>query len=91
MLSLLHLRRGDFGRLHARQSAWFWLFIAGLALVSYTGNYGHGLGLVHHGIDMALVTAFSLAVFRLALKTRLGDDEAAAFLEQASAGVRLQN
>ena len=85
MLSALHLRRGDFHALHARQSAWFWLFVAGLALISYTGNYGHGLGLVHHGVDMAIVGVFSLFVFFLALRTRLGDREAAALIATASA------
>jgi amino acid transporter len=78
MLSLLHLHRGDFTTLHARQSGWFWLFVVGLAVASYVGNYGNGLGLLHHGLDMALVSAFSLAVYWLALRTRLSDAETAA-------------
>jgi hypothetical protein len=61
------------------------LFVAGLALISYTGNYGHGLGLVHHGIDMLIVGAFSLVVFFLALRMRLGDRESAALIATASA------
>ena len=85
-LSLLHLHRGDFSKLHARQSAWFWLFVSGLALVSYAGNYGHGLGLLHHGLDMIVVAAFSLAVFYIALVTRLDDAEAAALLAAPSIG-----
>jgi amino acid transporter len=80
MLSLLHLHRGDFSRLHARQTLWFWLFVGGLAAVSYTGNYGHGLGLLHHGLDMAIVAVLALAVFRLALRSRLDDAETAALL-----------
>jgi amino acid transporter len=85
-LSLLHLYRGDFSKLHARQSAWFWLFVGGLALVSYVGNYGHGLGLLHHGLDMIVVAVFSLAVFSIALITRLDDAEAAALLAAPASG-----
>ena len=80
LLAGLHAYRGDFDRLDIRQSAWFWLFVAGLALVSYTGNYGNGLGLLRHGLDMVIVAVLSLAVFWLALKTRLGDAETAAML-----------
>lgn len=80
MLSLLHLRRGDFSRLHTRQSLWFWLFIGGLAAISYVGNYGHGLGLLHHGFDMAIVAVLALAVFWYALKSRLDNGETAALL-----------
>jgi amino acid transporter len=87
MLSLLHLHRGDFARLHARQSAWFWLFVSGLAVVSYTGNYGHGLGLLRHGADMAVVSVLSLAVYFLALKTRLDDAEAAGYVSEAAATI----
>ena len=79
------MARGDFGRLNARQSAWFWCFVGGLALVSYTGNYGHGLGLLRHGVDMALVTVLSLATFWLALRTRLPDAETAALFAAARA------
>jgi amino acid transporter len=85
LMSLLHARRGDFGRLNARQSAWFWWFVGGLALVSYAGNYGHGLGLLRHGVDMALVTVLSLATFWLALRTRLSDAETAALFAAARA------
>ncbi len=75
LLSLLHLHRGDFRTLHARQSLWFWLFVAGLAAASHTGNYGNGLGLVGHGVDMAIVTVLALVTFWLAFRTRLSDAE----------------
>jgi amino acid transporter len=80
LLAGLHAYRGDFDGLDVRQSAWFWLFVAGLALASYIGNYGNGLGLLRHGLDMVIVAVLSLAVFWLALNTRLGDAETAAML-----------
>jgi amino acid transporter len=71
LLSFLHWRRGDFPKLNARESAWFGLFVAGLAAISYLGNYGNGLKLLGHGSDMALVAILSLGVFRMAIRTRL--------------------
>jgi amino acid transporter len=85
MLSLLHLYRGDFNRIDVRESGWFWIFIAGLALISWTGNYGNGLGLLHHGLDMALVALLSLACFRLSIGQRLSDAETARLLSRADA------
>lgn len=83
LLSLLHLYRGDFSRLHARQSLWFWIFVGGLAAVSFTGNYGNGLGLLHHGIDMVVVTVLSLVVFREAIRARLSNEETAMLFADA--------
>ncbi len=71
LLSFLHWRRGDFSKLNVRESAWFGLFVAGLAAISYLGNYGNGLKLLGHGSDMALVAILSLGVFRMAIRTRL--------------------
>lgn len=44
---------------------------SGLAVISYAGNYGNGLGLLRHGSDMALVALLSLGAFWLAVGTRL--------------------
>ena len=85
LLSALHLKRGDFARLDARQSAWFFIFVAGLAAISYLGGYGNGLNVLHHGIDLMLVATLSLAVFWLALETRLSDAEAGALVAKSLA------
>jgi amino acid transporter len=61
--------------LHLRASAWIWPYLAGLGLISYTGNYGHGLGILTHGLDMVIITVFSLAIFALSLKLRLSHQE----------------
>ena len=87
LLSGLHLKRGDFARLHARQSLWFWVFVAGLAVISYAGNYGNGLKLLPHGLDMVLITLLSLGAFRLALKTRLCDADCAAMFARETGSV----
>lgn len=58
----------------------FWLFIAGLAVLSYAGNYGDGLGLLGHGSDLALVGLLSLGAYWLAIKTRLPAARTEAFI-----------
>ncbi len=60
--------------LEARHVAWFWPYIAGLALISYTGNYGNGLALIPVGIDLVLIAVFSTIIFHIAIKLRLPDD-----------------
>lgn len=86
LLSVLHLKRGDFDRLDARQCAWFFIFVGGLAVISYLGGYGNGLNVLQHGIDLMLVVTLSLAVFWLAMETRLSDAEAATLVAKSAAG-----
>jgi amino acid transporter len=71
LLTALHVKGGDFSKLHARQSAWFGIFVAGLAMISYLGNYGNGLKVLPYGSDIALVSLLSLGVFLLALKSKI--------------------
>jgi amino acid transporter len=72
-------------KLDLRQSLWFWLFIAGLAAVSYAGNYGNGLDLFPSGVDLLIVSAFSLAVFWVAIRDRLSNAETGELLKTADA------
>jgi hypothetical protein len=53
------------------------LFVAGLAAISYLGNYGNGLKLLGHGSDVALVAILSL---RMAISTRLPTAKARALI-----------
>lgn len=85
LLSVLHLKRGDFDRLDARQCAWFFIFVGGLAVISYLGGYGNGLNVLQHGIDLMLVVTLSLAVFWVAMETRLSDAEAATLVAKSAA------
>jgi hypothetical protein len=80
LLTALHVKGGDFSKLHARQSAWFGIFVAGLAVISYLGNYGNGLKVLPYGSDIALVSLLSLGVFWLALKSKIDAAETRALL-----------
>lgn len=61
--------------LNFRESAWIWPYLLGTGLISYTGSYGRGLGILPHGVDLLVITLFSLAIFSLALKLRLPDEQ----------------
>ncbi len=78
------LRKDPWGQLNVRESVWFWIYVVGLTAFSYVGNYGNGLGLISHGIDLVLIAAFSLPVFWLGVRTRLPSKDAKALVSQVS-------
>ena len=61
--------------LRLKHSAWFWPYLLGLGVISWLGNYGNGLGILTHGLDLILIVILSLVTFRLAVKLRLPDAE----------------
>ena len=77
------LDRSEKEPLMMQHTHWFWLFLASLAFISWLGNYGHGLGIIPTGVDLAVAAVLSLACFWLALRTRLPNDQAEAFIEEA--------
>lgn len=54
-----------------KATTWLWPYYGGLALLSYLGNYGNGLGFIPNGVDMVVLTLFSLAIFWMAIRLRL--------------------
>ena len=74
-LALGRARRRAKEPLHLRASGWIWPYLGGLGLISYAGSYGHGIGILPHGVDMVVITLFSLAIFALSVKLRLSAQE----------------
>jgi amino acid transporter len=63
-----------------RSSAWIWPWLGGLALITWLGQFdGHKV--IPLWWDMALVAAFSLAIFYWAINGALPEDKVAALLE----------
>jgi amino acid transporter len=62
--------------LNLKESIWIWPYIFGLGAISYLGSYGKGQGLISEGLAMVVIAIFSLAIFVLALKLRLPDEQA---------------
>jgi len=68
-------RKIDTKSLSLREASWWWPYVIGMALISYFGNFGGGLGLLAHGIDLIIIAFFSLAIFALAIKLRLPSNQ----------------
>ncbi|MFN3623696.1 MAG: APC family permease [Hyphomicrobium sp.] len=83
LLIAVHYWTHESEKLDLKQSLWFWLFIDGLGVLSFVGNYGGGLGLLPKYGDLAIVAAFSLLVFWIAIRDRLPDAETDALLKSA--------
>jgi amino acid transporter len=83
LLMALHYWTGEKDKLNLKQSLWFWLFINGLGVISLTGNYGGGLGLLPKYGDLLIVSLFSLGVFWVAVRDRLPDAETEALMKAA--------
>lgn len=80
------LRRSahDFGWKHI---AWLLPWFGGLWLLSWLGGIGGGLGIMHFGWDILIVSVWSVIVYGLALRGALARDETAgmmARMEQTS-------
>jgi len=50
---------------------WLIVYGASLAVVSWLGNFGGGLGVIPKGVDMLVVSVVSLAIFWMAVRLRL--------------------
>ena len=84
LLMALHYWDDEAGELNLRQSLWFWLFIDGLGVLSFLGNYGGGMGVLPKYGDLLIVSGFSLVVFWIATRDRLPDAETQALLKSVS-------
>lgn len=53
--------------LNLRYTLWLWPYLIGMAIISYLGQYGDGVALIPLWVDIAVVVAFSLAIFAWAV------------------------
>jgi amino acid transporter len=72
--------RSRIPRLDLRGAAWLPPYLVGIAVISYVGRYD-GRNLLPFWIDIAVVAAFSLAIFTLAVAVRLRPEQARAYIE----------
>ena len=52
---------------------WLWPYLAGMALLSFLGQFGGGRAVLPFWWDMVVVAAFSLVIYALAIHFRLPD------------------
>ena len=63
-------------------ASWVLPWLGGLALLSYLGVYGGGRGVIGFGIAIPIVAVFSLLIFVIALRFRLGPAAVAEHVER---------
>ena len=68
--------------LHAKHAWWLIPYFAGMALLSYMGNFGGGSGYMPFGMDMVYVGIFSIVIFYIALAQRLPAEETQELIER---------
>ena len=58
-------------KMHWKQSAWLWIYFAGMCLISYLGTFGNGLGILNVGVSIIVIMIFSLFICWFACKCRI--------------------
>ena len=58
-----------------RGASWLWPYLTGIAVTSYLGTFGGGLGVIPFGWDVVVVSVFSIAIYVLAISVRLTPEE----------------
>jgi amino acid transporter len=58
-----------------RGASWLWPYLTGMALISYLGTFGEGVGVIPFGWDVLVVAVFSIAIYALAMSVRLKPEE----------------
>lgn len=73
----------------AQRKTLIWLvpYLLGLMVMTGLGNYGGGLGLIPHGLDLVLVGGLAAVVLPLSYRYRLPDGLAQSRIESAFAGL----
>ena len=66
-------------------ATWVLPWLCGLALISYLGAYGDGLGVIGFGAAFPVIGVFSLIIFMLAVRVRLVPERAAEHVEHSRA------
>jgi amino acid transporter len=69
-----------------RSSSWLWPYFIGLAVISYLSptDFG-GIGVIPFGLDIAIVAAFSIAIYYYAMSVRLTPEEVRGHVADARA------
>ena len=78
------LRKGRFSRdeLDVRTFTWLVPYFAGLALLTYYGQFTGGRGKLPFGIDLAVTAVFGLAIYFLAIRQSAPTELVARYIEE---------
>jgi amino acid transporter len=81
MIQFGHGHRTD--RWHWRAGSWYVPWLAGLALLSWLGDYGGGLGVLHFGSAIPVIFVFSALIYWMAYSVRLDPTEVERHIQES--------
>jgi amino acid transporter len=58
-----------------RATSWIWPWLVGMTIITVLGRYGHGHDVFPDWVDIAVVIAFSLAIFYYAVEFRMSKEQ----------------
>jgi len=67
-----------------QSSLWLMPYFIGLALISYLGTFGGGVGVIPFGLDFLIIGLFSLAILALAVVFRLPSKRTLSYISQVT-------
>jgi amino acid transporter len=71
VLLAIRVKRISSEAMDTRQALWLLPYLLGLGIVSYLGDFGHGLALLPFGWDLVVIALFSVAIFYHGVACRL--------------------
>ena len=74
-----------------RAGSWYLPWLGGLALISWLGDYGGGVGVLHFDTAIPVTLLFSAAIYWLAERVRLDPDTVERNVEHTRAEARLED
>lgn len=63
-------------------STWMWVYLIGIAVISYLGNFGGGQNVITYGWDFALIAVFCAFILWLSVKFKLPSEKAQGYISQ---------
>ncbi len=63
-----------------RAAIWLWPYLAGMAAISYLGQFDGGHKVIPFWVDMGVVAAFSVVIYLFAMTVRLGPERVRAYV-----------
>ncbi len=66
-----------------KSGIWVLVWLAGLTLISFLGDYAGGLGVIHFGVAIPIVLVLSVIIYVMAYKMRLSPEQAKAYIEES--------
>lgn len=82
LLFLLRMKREGVGAMDLKEAFWLIPYLIGMALLSWMGTFGGGIGLLPFGWDLLAVGVFSVIIFHYAVRCGLSVEKYEEYLQE---------